>query len=83
MERIIQYLDDLDDLFSAAGLFAEQLRNLIYSLAFVCASLALQIGGILLALNHPPLALAAALLMCVALLYRSVTVPIAAVSQPL
>ena len=35
--------------------------------------LAIQIGGVLLALSQPPLALAAALLMFVGLLYRAAT----------
>jgi len=83
VERVLQYLDNLDDLLCAAGLIAESLRNLAFSLAFVFASLAIQIGGILLALSHPPFALVTALLMCVTLLYRSVTVPAAAVSSPL
>lgn len=82
MERLIQYLDDLDDLLAAIGLLAESLRRLIISLLFLCVSLAVQIGGVLLALSHPPLALATAILMFVALLYRSVTVPFRTVSQP-
>lgn len=69
----MQWLDDLDDLLGAIGLVGEKIRNAAFSLAFLCTSLAVQIGGILLALTHPPLALASALLMFVVLLYRSVT----------
>ena len=77
MERIVQFFDDFDDLIAALGLLVEGFRNLVFSLAIICASLAFQVGGIILALSHPPLALATALLMFVTLLYRSVTVPFA------
>ena len=77
MERLLQYLDEFDDLFSTFGLLAERIRNTVLTLMFLGFSLLVQLGGILLALRHPPLALAAALLMFVTLLYRSVTVPFA------
>jgi len=83
VERFIQYLDEIDDLISIVGLLAERIRNLFLSLIFVCVSLAIQVGGVMLALSHPPVALAAALLMFVVLLYRSVTVPFRAVEQSL
>lgn len=73
MERLIQLLDDLDDLISAIGLARERIRNMSFALSFVCIALIVQVSGILLALSHPPLALAIALLMFVTLLYRSVT----------
>lgn len=73
MERLIQLLDDLDDLIGVVGLFGERVRRLIVAFALGCITLCIQIGGILLALRHPPLALAAAILMFVTLLYRSVT----------
>ena len=73
MERILQWYDDLDDLIWAVGLLGERIRGGIYSLVVTVLLLAIQIGGILLALRHPPLALATAMLLFVALLYRSVT----------
>jgi hypothetical protein len=81
MERLLQYLDDLDDLLSMIGLLAERIRHTALTLMFLGFSLLVQLGGVLLALRHPPLALAAALLMFVTLLYRSVTVPFANTSE--
>lgn len=75
MERILQWYDDLDDLIWAVGLLGERIRNGVYSLVVTALLLTLQIGGILLALRHPPLALAIAMLLFVSLLYRSVTNP--------
>ena len=75
MERLLQYLDDLEDLFYAAPLIAEQLRRAVQRILFLLASILLQVGGVILALSHPPLALAVVTLMLVALLYRAVIVP--------
>lgn len=75
MERLLQYLDDLEDLIYAAPLIAEQLRRAIQRIVFLFASIVLQIAGVILALSHPPLALAVVTLMLVALLYRAVIVP--------
>ena len=75
MERLLQYLDDLEDLFYAAPLIAEQLRRAVQRILFLLASILLQVGGVILALKHPPLALAVVTLMLVALLYRAVIVP--------
>lgn len=73
MECLLQYLDDVDDLIWAVGLLAEKIRSLFLSALFIAVSLAVQVGGVLLALSNPPIALAAALIMFVTLLYRSVT----------
>ena len=75
MERLLQYLDDLEDFIYAVPLIAEQLRRAIQRILFLLASILLQIGGVILALSHPPLALAVVTLMSVALLYRAVIVP--------
>ena len=75
MERIAQLLDDLDDLISMIGLIGERIRKLVLGLIVTCATIAVQIGGILLALAHPPLAMALALLLFISLLYHSVTSP--------
>ena len=75
MERLLQYLDDLEDLIYAAPLIAEQLRRAIQRILFLLASILLQIGGVILALSHPPLALAVVSLMLVTLIYRAVIVP--------
>jgi hypothetical protein len=75
MERIAQLLDDLDDLISTIGLVREHIRKFFLGLLATCMTVAIQIGGILLALAHPPLAMAMALILFVSLLYHSVTSP--------
>ncbi len=75
MERLAQLLDDFDDLVSMVGLVSERIRKAILSLILTGTVLAVQIGGVLLALIHPPLALATALLLFVFLFYRLVTSP--------
>jgi membrane protein YdbS with pleckstrin-like domain len=75
VERLLQSLDDLEDLIYAAPLIAEQIRRAIQRILFLIGSILLQIGGVILALSHPPLALAVVTLMLVALLYRAVIVP--------
>ena len=75
MERLLQYLDDLDDLYGAAGLLLERLRNIVWFAAVLILIGTLVAGGVLLALREPPLALATAILLFTALLYRAVTQP--------
>jgi hypothetical protein len=75
MERLVQLLDDLDDLFSMVGLFSERLRRTFLSFLLTSILLTVQVGGVLLALAHPPLALATVIILFVTLLYRSVTSP--------
>ena len=79
MERLVQLLDDLDDLVSMLWFFSERIRKAILKLFTTTVLLAVQVGGVLLALSQPPLALAVALLLFVGLLYHSVT----GVHQPL
>lgn len=81
MERFLQYLDDLDDLYGMFGLANEQLRRFIYALYSYLLLSAVAAAGIWLALLHPPLALATSILLFVTLLYRSVTAPHASWSQ--
>ena len=59
----MQYWDDLDDLLGMIGLVSERIRNLLSVSAFLLIALAVQIGGVLLALRHPPLASAAAAML--------------------
>ncbi len=73
MERLLQYLDDLDDLFSTIGLLAERIRSVLWLLFSAAMVLSVVAGGILLALAEPPLALATAIILFVTLLYRSAT----------
>jgi hypothetical protein len=73
MERLLQYLDDLDDLYGMVGLIVERLRRFLYALFSYSLIGAGAAAGIWLALRHPPLALATCILLFVTLLYRSVT----------
>ena len=75
MEFLLQYLDDLDDLYGGFGLVWEKVRRVllrIVSIAMISTVAAAAIG---LALLHPPIALATSTMLFVILLYRSVTVP--------
>jgi hypothetical protein len=73
MERLLQYLDDLDDLYGMLGLINERLRRFLYALFSYLLIGAGALAGVWLALLHPPLALATCILLFVTLLYRSVT----------
>lgn len=73
MERIAQMLDDLDDVFSTIGLARERIRTVALLGLIILLWLLVQAAGVAIALRHPPLALAAAVLMGTILLYRAVT----------
>jgi hypothetical protein len=75
VERLAQILDDLDDLIYSIGLMRERLRQITLTLLTAFAGSVLTAAGVLLALSHPPLAMAIALLLFVTLLYRAVTSP--------
>ena len=72
MEVLAQYLDDLEDLFYAAALKAERILQAFRFFAFMAASAILQLFGIFIALKNPPLAVAAASLLLVGMLFRAV-----------
>jgi apolipoprotein N-acyltransferase len=72
MECLLQYLDDLDDFAGMLALAAERIRQLLKAVALMCITLCVQLFGVVLALTQPPLALAAASLLSVGLLYRAV-----------
>ncbi len=76
MERFLQYLDDLEDLIYVIPLIAEQLRRAIQRIFFLLGAICLQVAGVVLALNHPPLALAIVALLLVGLLLRAVVLPV-------
>jgi len=81
MERMLQYLDDLDDAYAMIGLTLERLRRFLFGLfSYLILSIA-AVAGIWLAMMHPPLALAASTLLFVLLLYRSATSPAVSRSQ--
>jgi len=73
MERLVQILDDLDDLFYMIGPISERIRSAGLSLLATCVALSTLAGGAYLALIHPPIALATAIILFVSLLYRLVT----------
>ena len=75
MERLAQYWDDIDDLFGVFGLLSEKLRTLGLAALFIAAGLVLHVGGVWLALLHPPLASAAGIVLFVTLLYQLATSP--------
>ncbi len=75
MERLLQYLDDLDDLYGMAGLIAERTRTHLITLLSIFCLAVVAAGAMWFALRHPPIALATSLLLLVSLLYRSVTMP--------
>jgi hypothetical protein len=83
MERFVQYLDDLEDIIYLIASLAERFRQVARFAAFVSASVILQAFGILLALTSPPLAVAAASLLLVGMLYRAVVqnIPVVAVAS--
>lgn len=75
MECLLQYLDDLDDLYGTFGLVWEKLRRITLKLISLAMVMAVAACGISLALAHPPIALATSTALFVTLLYRSVTAP--------
>jgi hypothetical protein len=75
MECMLQYLDNLDDLWGALGLLWERIRGVLLGLVRFAALLAASIGGIGLALLHAHIALATSTVLFVVLLYRKVTSP--------
>lgn len=70
MERLVQWLDDLEDFIYAIVLSGETIRRLMKAAFFAGAALALQGASILLAFTHPPAAVAGGSLLLVTLLYR-------------
>ena len=72
MEVLVQYLDDLEDLFYAVALKAERIRQAFHFFLFMAASAILQLFGILVALKNPPLAVAVASLLLVGMLFHAV-----------
>ena len=81
MEIIAQWLDDLDDMVSSMRLLSERLRSFCIALLCLASLLLVQIAGVLLALEHPPLASATATILLVTLMYRSATAPHPVVQQ--
>lgn len=77
MECLIQYLDEIEDALYALALVAERIRQAIKTLFILAVSAMCPALGVLLAIAHPPIALATAFLALSGLLYH------AAVGSPL
>ncbi len=75
MERLAQFLDDLEDLFYAVALKAERIRQAFRFFVFMATSAALQLSGVFIALWNPPLAVAMVSLLVVGMLFRAVVGP--------
>lgn len=73
MERLLQYLDDIDDLVGALQLFYEPARRLALKLLSLAASVLALSGGFLLTLSYPVVAMGLGLLLLAALVYRAFT----------
>lgn len=72
MECLIQYLDELEDLIFAIALKAERIRMAVSFFIFMATGAALQVFCVLIALQHPPIALAVASLLAVGMLFHAV-----------
>jgi len=75
MECLLQYLDNLDDLYGVAGLLWERVRRALFMLLAALMIFVVAGSGMWLALQHPPVAAATSTVLFVILLYRSVTAP--------
>ncbi len=73
MERLLQYLDDLDDLYGTFGLVWERMRRTLLKILSAAMVAAVAAAAVALALSHPPIALATSTMLFVILLYRGVT----------
>lgn len=73
MECLIQYLDDLEDLFYAVALAAEKIRRALQAILILVLLAGIGASSVLLALRAPQLALASVFLAATVLLYRAVT----------
>lgn len=72
MERLLQYMDDLEDLVFAVASQGEKIRHLLRFILFAITAVSAQAMSIFLAVVNPPLAVAAASILVVGMLYRSV-----------
>ncbi len=71
MERLLQYLDDVDDLVGLLGLSYESIRRFALRLVALVAGVLALSAGFLLALSYPSPALGIGLLLLIFLGYRT------------
>ena len=69
MERLLQYLDELDDFYYAIALTWEKIRMYFRLALGLGVAIVAQAVGIYAAVQNPPFAVAAASLLVVSLLY--------------
>lgn len=72
MERLLQYLDDLDDFVYGIALTWERVKTICSFVLSISLTLTAQAAAIYAAVANPPLAVATTSLLAVALLYRGV-----------
>jgi apolipoprotein N-acyltransferase len=72
MERLLQYLDDIDDLVGALGLLGERIRGLLLATVTLLACLIAAVSVVLFTLAHPPTALPIGALLVLTLVHRTV-----------
>ena len=70
MERLLQYLDELDDFVYALALAWEKIRTLVSLTLNIAMMAAAQAVGIYLAVEQPSFTVAGGSLLVVALMYR-------------
>lgn len=73
MERLIQYLDILEDSYYVIALLAERIRRILLTFSVIAITVVMIVVGVAIALNQPPLGFAVAALLTVIVLYRSAT----------
>jgi len=73
MERLVQYLDDVEDMYCVVAVSMERVRHILLLCTLAAASFIIPILAIVLALYRPPLALGAASIASVGMLYRAAT----------
>lgn len=79
MERLLQYMDDFEDLVFAVALQGENIRQMLKFTFFIITAVTVQTLCIFLAVVSPPLAVAAASILVVGMLYWGVVykIPVA------
>lgn len=70
MERMLQYLDDLDDFVYAIALAWERIRAVGNLTLYIALMAVVQALGIYAAIENPPFTVATGSLLVVGLLYR-------------
>jgi hypothetical protein len=82
MERLIQYLDIIEDACFVIALLFERIRRILLLLGFITAIVVVATFGFVLALSQPPIGFALAALLTVTVLYRSATAGTSLVKSP-